>query len=212
MSSRLSLFWEISRKIIHLSGLFIVLFYNFLLINFSNRVAILVLTAVLLLLLEIEYIRLEHKPRVVGLFEGFLRKHEKNQLTGAVFYVISSIICFSAFDYWIAVLAMFMLVFGDIFASLMGKTFGRRRLFRKKTWIGTLSGLAANLLVGILLLPEFSGLVAIVALVASVVELLTNKLDDNLTVPLFAGFVGQIYVYLFDLQLPIIQFPNFGFF
>jgi hypothetical protein len=41
------------------------------------------------------------------------------------------------------------------------------------------------------------------ALVASIVELMTGKLDDNLTVPLFAGFTGQIIAYTLGAQLNV---------
>ena len=50
------------------------------------------------------------------------------------------------------------------------------------------------------------------AIVASFVEVITNKLDDNLTVPLFAGFVGQMIVYYGDLVLPPIDFTFLGLF
>ena len=40
------------------------------------------------------------------------------------------------------------------------------------------------------------------AFTATAVEVVTNKLDDNFTVPLFAGFVGQMIVYYTDITLP----------
>ena len=75
-----------------------------------------------------------------------------------------------------------------------------------------MAGLLANLVVGILILPDFVLLVMAMAFVATFVELITNKLEDNLTVPLFAGFVGQMIVYYNDSVLPPIDFTFLGLF
>lgn len=195
MGKGMSLLREVVRKLFHLSGLVTVVIYVFCLRYFSERVAILVLTALLLLLIEIDHIRIEHRPKLLAIFDVFFRRHEKNNISGAVFFVISCVICFAAFDYWIAVLAMFMTVFGDIFSALVGKSFGKTPLYRGKTFAGTCAGFSANLIVGFLVLPDFPLVFVPMAVTASFVELITIKLDDNLTVPLFAGFIGQMIVY-----------------
>jgi len=198
---------ELLRKSIHLSSLLIVVGYTIILNYFGHKVAVLVITALLLILLEIEYFRLEHRPKLMALFSDLFRKHEHNNMSGAVFLVISCVICFAAFDYWIAVMALFMTVFGDLAAALFGKSFGVTKIFRSKTFIGTLAGFTANMTVGIASLPEFLLLIIPMSVVATITELLTNKLDDNLTVPLSAGFMGQMIVYFFALELP----PDFTF-
>lgn len=198
--------WEVFRKSVHLSGILIVVGYTLLLNYFSERIAILAITAILLLLIELDHVRVEHRPRIALIFRGLFRKHEKNNISGAVFLVISCIICFSAFEYWVAFLALFMTVFGDLFAAIFGKLFGKTFIYKNKTLIGTLAGLTANTLVGFLVLPNFLFLFLPMALTASFVELITNKLDDNLTVPLFAGFIGQMIVYFMNLNLPPINF------
>lgn len=212
MGKRISLVWEFLRKAVHLSGLLIVLGYTFLLNYFTERVVILAMTGVLLLLLEFEYIRLAHRPRITALIDDIFRKHEKKNISGAVFLVISCIIAFSAFDYWIAVLAMFMTVFGDLFAAIIGRCFGKTVLYNGKTFVGTLAGFAANVAAGALILPHHLIIVLPMAFVGTVTELVTKKLDDNLTVPLFAGFFGQIIVYYFGLKLPEIDFTFLGLF
>lgn len=207
-----SLIWELLRKGVHLSGLLIVVGYTLILYFFSERVAILATTALLLILLEIEYIRIEHKPRIAAMFNDLFRKHERDNISGAVFLVISCIICFAAFDYWIAVVALFMAVFGDLFAAIIGKLFGTTRIYNKKTVLGSFSGLAANLLAGILILPNLPYLIIPMAFIAGITEVLTNKIDDNLTVPLFAGFLGQMMVYFFQFELPPVDFTFLGLF
>ena len=212
MSKHSGLFWELCRKAVHLSGLSIVVVYTLMLNYFSERTTILIMTALLLSLLHVEYVRIEHKPRLASMFDGLFRIHEKDNISGAVFLVISCIICFAAFEYWVAFIALFMTVFGDLFAAIFGKAFGSIKIFNHKTLVGTSAGLVANLLVGILILPEFILLVVPMAVTASFVEFMTNKLDDNLTVPLFAGFVGEVIVQFWDITLPPIDFTFLGLF
>lgn len=207
-----SFIWELLRKTVHLSGLLIVVGYTLILHFFNDRVAILTMTALLLILLEIEYIRLEHRSRFTAFFDSLFRKHEKDNISSAVFLMVSCIICFAAFDYWIAVVALFMTVFGDLFAALFGKAFGKTILYNTKTYVGTIAGLLANVGVGILILPEVVYLVVIMGVVASFTELVTNKMDDNLTVPLFTGFVAQMLVYFLHIDLPSIDFTYLGLF
>ncbi|MBI5753961.1 phosphatidate cytidylyltransferase [Candidatus Peregrinibacteria bacterium] len=212
MAMRISFFWECVRKAVHLSSLLIVIVYTLLLNHFSHRVAIMALTAILLVLLEIERIRLEHRSFWTSWLNNILRRKEKDNISGVVFMVSSTIICFSAFEYWIALAATFMTVFGDMFAALFGRAFGKKRIYRHKTWVGSFSGLFANLLVGIFLLPQFPVVYVPMAIVATTVEVLTHKLDDNLTVPIFAAFVGQMIVYYTDISLPPIDFTFLGLF
>jgi len=198
--------WEGLRKLVHISGLLTVIAYTLLFHYFSDRVAILGLTAFLLLVLEFEYLRIEHRPKIIAIFDSLFRKHEKNNLAGSVFYVISCIICFAAFDYWIAIVAMFMTAFGDVFAAIVGRAIGGEKIYKNKTWIGTLAGLASNILVGLLILPNLYYVVLPMAFLATFVEMITNKLDDNLTVPVFSGFLGQMIVYFFAIDLPPVAF------
>lgn len=212
MGKKISIVWECIRKTMHLSSLIIVVLYTFLLNHFSERVSIIVLTGILLMLLELERIRLDHRPKLMNIINGLFRTSEKNHISGAAFFITSTIISFAAFEYWIALTAMFMTVFGDMFAALIGRAFGKKKIYRHKTWAGTLSALLANLLVGIFLLPQFAIIFVPMAVVATIVELLTHKLDDNLTVPLFAGFVGQMIVYYTGISLPPIDFTFLGLF
>jgi phytol kinase len=205
------LFRELLRKGFHLfSGVFILFGYSLLYVFTGPQISILSLTALLLALLEIEYVRIVHKPSM-GIFEDLFRRHEKNHLSGSVFLVISCIICFSAFNYWVGLLALFMTVFGDLVSALAGKAWGKVKLYKQKTLTGVMAGLAMNLVIGYVLLPTFQSLFIPMAIVAVFVELFTSKMDDNLTVPLFSGFVGQIIVFYLSLDLPPEHFPISGF-
>jgi len=202
MSNRSKIISELLRKSIHLSGLFLVFAYTFIMLYFSKVWANLFLTATLLFILEIEQIRLLHKPKILRFFAHLFRKHEEDGLSGAVFFVIACLISFAVFNYWVAVLAMFMTVFGDMFSALIGKLYGKTKLYKTKTVVGTFSGLLANILVALIILPSQPFLVFIMAFTATFTEAITAKLDDNFTVPLFAGFLGQLYIHYFEITLP----------
>lgn len=203
---------EVVRKLVHVSGVSIILGYTFLINYFSERVAILVMTAVLLILLEIEQIRLAKETYFSKLLAPFIRKHERNHVTAAVYFVISCIICFAAFDYWVAVLATMMTVFGDMFAAIFGTAFGKTKIYRNKTLVGSLAGLMANMGCVMLIIPEYAFIFFPAAVVATVTEIFTGKLDDNLTVPLFAGFTAQMLAFYFQINFPPVDFTFLGLF
>lgn len=91
-----------------------------------------------------------------------------------------------------AVPALAVLVYGDAFATLVGRDLPSRKLpwHRRKTWAGLLAGTAASFLVLALLLEPLTALVASFA--GMLVESLPRPqplLDDNLVIPLVTGLV-----------------------
>ena len=196
------IFWEVLRKLAHMLGLVLLVAYSLLAHYYSTKTAFSFLSGILLIWFIFEYIRVEHDFMLMRFLRRLFRSHEKKAFSGSTFYIISTIICFSLFDYWIAVVALLMMTFGDIFSAVIGRFFGITKIRKQKTIIGTLAGFAANTAAGMIVLPQFYYLILPMALCASVVEMLTDKLEDNLTVPIFAGFLGQIIVYYFSLDLP----------
>lgn len=196
---------EILRKFFHLLEVPVLVIYSIVRFYWSEKIAILTLTAMFLVLLEIEYVRLEVKPKIPKHLNVFRRK-EKNNVVSSIFFIAATIIAFAVFDYSIALTALLLTVFGDLASALIGIKFGKHKVFRQKSLEGFLAGLAMNLMVGFLIFPAYPALYISMALVASTVELLTGKLDDNLTVPLFAGFTGHIIAFL--LQLDLSYFPG----
>ncbi|MBP9718192.1 hypothetical protein KBD59_02745 [Candidatus Gracilibacteria bacterium] len=196
---------EVARKCIHLLGLPIIFGYIFLAHYFSHRVGILGLTGLLLLLLEFEYLRIdlqiEMGNEITNAFSRlFLRKHERNNVVSSVFFIVACIVAFSAFDYPIALTALLMTVFGDMSSAIFGVAYGKQKIFRSKSYIGSFAGLITNILVALGMMYYFPGTIDLVlalsmAATATIVETITKKLDDNLTVPLFTGFLGQAIVF-----------------
>ncbi len=199
-SSTNPLLKEALRKFLHLLQVFTLMAYTFLAETFSKQTGLLFLTALMLLLLEFEYFRIEYKSsawlRLREIFEKWVaRKKEKNNMVSGVFFIISAIICFAVFDYKIALAALLFFIFGDLTSAITGMLWGKKKIFRNKTYIGTFYGFIANLLVGYVVLTGEPQIFIPMAVTASFVEAITQKLDDNLTVPLFSGFIGQLIVF-----------------
>ena len=191
---------ELLRKFIHLSGIWNII--GFMLISefIGERAAFLVLTFVLLLFLELEYLRVEHKLMSIPPNLNIFRKKEQSHFAGHIYMTLAAIVCFAAFSRVIAAAALSMTIIGDIAAALIGKRFGKHKfIFSNKTLEGTVAGFAANIGVGWLFLSDVNDrwlLLIVMAAVASLVEVFTQKLDDNLTVAIFAGAAGQLLLLL----------------
>ncbi len=197
---------EILRKLIHLTELLLLLGYTIVRYFAGDQLGMLFLTAVLIILLEIEYVRLEYRLRLPDAI-NIIRHHERDNITGSIFFVIATIICFAAFDYHIALVAISMTVFGDLASALVGISVGRIKVHGKKTLEGFGAGLVVNCVVGYLLLPGSLLVFGFMALCASLVELFVGKLNDNLAVPVAAGFVGQALILLHGGDVPVFPGP-----
>jgi len=129
-------------------------------------------------------------------FNGMMRTHELDgNLTGASYLLIGSFITVMLFPKGIAVLALLFATFGDTFAALIGKKFGRIKIL-EKTLEGSLAGLIVCLLISHIFpdvpnLVKYSG-----AFSAMFIELMPIKIDDNLRIPFFSGLVMDIVLFL----------------
>ena len=128
------------------------------------------------------------------LFGEMLREHERWSLLGSTYLLIAALLAVEMFPQPVAATALGFTVLGDAFAAMVGRAWGRTRLFHK-----TLEGAAAGL-VACLAWAGFVGLfgqlpwsvLLVGACVASLVEVLPIPLDDNLAVSLFAGYVMKL--------------------
>ncbi len=116
-------------------------------------------------------------------FGPIVRVSENKKLTGATSVFISGFLTVLIFEKNIAIFAMLTLSLADATAALIGKKWGKKKLFDK-----TLEGSITFLIISIalaMLLPGLFRLGAIVAaIVATLVELLPSPIDDNLMIPI----------------------------
>ena len=195
-------FNEIGRKIIHITIL-IVLWVHFLIQSamaekgysaaLSKQVALLFLLALLLVFLILEYLRLEMGWKM-PFFSQFIRPKEEYRMYGVVYFLSATIISLAVFEKNIALAALLMTTFGDMMAALVGKKFGTTLIYKNKTWAGFLAELGTNLMVCFFVLGNIYVILGM-AFSATIVETLVDELDDNLIIPLFSGFVGQLILF-----------------
>jgi phytol kinase len=191
-------FNEIGRKIIHLLILLVLVGYFAIEAQAGKQTALLVLIGLLIFFLILEYFRLELNWKL-PFFSMFIRPKEQNRMYGVIFFLSATTICLAVFDTAVALAALLMTTFGDMAAAIFGKKYGSTLIFRNKTIMGFFAGLITNIIVAIVIsfvtaLNIYIPL--IMAFTATAVETLADELDDNLLVPIFAGFVGQLLMFL----------------
>lgn len=202
---------ELARKFVHFLSIFVILVYFLASDYFNSKIALFFLVAILLIFLEFEYLRIDsgQKIPVLNKLWAYLRrKKEKNTIGGDVFFLIGAILVLAVFNVHIAIAAILMTTFGDLSAALIGKRFGKHYYMKERAWEGTLAEFVVDVLIGIGVFIIYAGmsftspstwiLIIVMALTATVVETLVYKMDDNLLIPVFAGFNGQIAVLILN--------------
>ncbi len=180
---------ELIRKSIHLTSVVIVIVYFY-----AGKNAVMgMLILFLLLFLIIENARLKYNISI-PLLQSLFRKNEISHPAGHIYFIIGAIISISIFSYEIASAAILMATFGDLSAALIGKKYGRTKIFHgPKSLEGSLSALIVNFVIGYLFLGGWP-VAVIMALSATLAELWFTRVDDNLAIPIFSGSVGHIAV------------------
>ncbi|MBW7995653.1 MAG: hypothetical protein FVQ81_03560 [Candidatus Glassbacteria bacterium] len=217
---------EIGRKVVHIFALGYLAVYFVFAVSFSHRAALLILTGMLVVVIFLEYIRLQLQldiPLLKFLYT-FRRRSEADSVGGELYLMLGVLVSLAVFEMSIAVAAVLMTVFGDVTAALVGRKFGRIRpqvFGGKKSLEGAAAGLLVNLVIGFLILRTsaegslwWHGAVqgttcldisfghtlwpvaVVMALVATIVELTISKINDNLTIPVISGFAGQVAMML----------------
>ncbi len=183
---------ELVRKAIHVASLAIPIGLYLAPVAASRR-ALLLLSATVLM---VDVVRL-YEPHVRTVFYLLLgrivREHERFNLLGSTYLLLSSLVCIYAFSKHVAVASLSFLVVGDSMAALIGRRWGRIRIL-DKTLEGSLACLVSCLLIGWFYPGHVLTPLMIVAgaVVATLFELLPIPLDDNVRIPLAAGFAMTI--------------------
>lgn len=182
-------------KSVHLVSIFIVLIYEF----FGKETILWVLMLFLVTVLFLEYFRLE-KGLKIPFFYMMYREHEADRLGGHIYFALGAIAVISLFNKEIAYAAVLMTTFGDMAAAMIGKFYGKRRIFREvfkndKSLEGSASEFIIDLLVGFIITGNPIVSLAM-AFIATLTETAVNRIDDNLMIPIFSGFFGQITLLL----------------
>jgi dolichol kinase len=127
-------------------------------------------------------------------FGEMIREHEQFNLLGSTYLLLAALLAIEIFSQPVAAAALGFTVIGDTFAAIVGKAWGRTRIFNKSLE-GFAGGLVACLAWAAFLAATGHvpwGVVLTGAVVASTVELLPIPLDDNLGMTLFSGYAMKL--------------------
>lgn len=206
---------EVVRKLIHLCSLSIPIVYYFI----PRKDALLILVLLTVLVISIDLLRY-FSPITAKIFYslfGFLlRKHEKDNnkkaLNGASYVLLSATICVFLFPKIFFITAFGILIISDSMAALVGRKFGKHKLFQK-SFEGTLAFFISAIIV-VLITPKITGDIFeyligfFAAFVAAIVENISyGWIDDNLSIPISIGFIMWVMYIMFLPNIALIL-PN----
>ena len=134
-------------------------------------------------------------------FGILMRREERHNPTGTLYYLLGALIALSLFPKEIALFSMTVLAVGDPAAYIIGSNFGKLRI-GKKNIEGSLAFLTASVIAGFLLsnLWDDLSVIAIItgAVTGAVVELIPVKINDNLTIPVTASAAMSFILLYFN--------------
>jgi ceramide glucosyltransferase len=113
-----------------------------------------------------------------------IREDERKTLNTSTLFILSIFLSALFFEKRVAVMALQFLALGDPIAALIGTSFGRHRIFGK-----SLEGSAACFLTCFVIAQmQFPVSIALwAALCATIFELISTHINDNIAIPLFSG-------------------------
>ena len=184
-----NLAFEVRRKLIHISSVIYILIYYFFDKFFSQKAALLTLTLILITLAFLEFVKVKYHHQI-PFFHKIYRDNEKYTFSGSIYLIIGVIIAFGVFDFKIAVTAILMMIFGDTASALIGRIGNHKIKNLKSSWEGALAEFLVDIAVGFIFLNNLP-IILVMALTATFIEIVLKPVDDNLAIPVVAGFAGQ---------------------
>ena len=182
------------RKLIHLSA--------FSLIYFSKFIPLALIKTLIVCILALfslsEILRLKNKkfPFFYDLTIHCLKKEEKRSFALPPLFFGISILILLNLDFNLFYAGFVALVIGDGFAGLVGKNFGKKRLFNQKTLEGSFSFFLSSLCFYLIYFPLNHSL--LLALAGALIEHFCKK-GENLLLPFSVSFLAFLIFNLFKI-------------
>lgn len=193
----------IIRKLYRLVLLLVVIIYYY----WPKKYVILSVSIAFALVLTLDLIRLtkpstnEVVKKIFKPFAIFMRyiakKEELRDFSGTTYSLMGCTIIVIIMPKAIGITAILFNIFGDLFATIVGKTIGKVKIVNNKTLEGSIACFVSMFLVVLwshfkLFLPWIPGLAG--AFIGTVIELVALKLNDNLTIPILSGVTMWLLV------------------
>ncbi|GAM28877.1 hypothetical protein SAMD00019534_120530, partial [Acytostelium subglobosum LB1] len=203
---------ELKRKGFHFSGMVIPIIY-LLGLNYTNfitrRFAYTLMSGITLAYFIWECLRLT-VPAVRDFafrtYGGILREKERDSFNGSLYYLLGSSLCIYFFTPLIAIASMLFLIIGDFCAAVIGISYGKTRIYGKKSLEGTVAMFIVCLLISLAMFWRSNLCEQLAfwgALSAALVELFNPSfIDDNLTIPCISGLVIQLISIRLGAEIP----------
>ncbi len=123
-----------------------------------------------------------------------LYKKSDKKISNLSLFLIGCIITVAFFAKEYAIIALSMLVVGDLFAEIIGIKFGKKMLIFNKSLEGSLACFVSSLIIGLLLMPFLNIGIYVVVIAAAVVMLteLVSAWLDNLTIAPITALVLRL--------------------
>lgn len=186
---------EFHRKLVHLGSAIIPISYYYF---FNREISLLILFCISIFFIFIEMLRINNvfiNKIFLKIFGLMIRKSEKNTFTGATISLISCFFLILIFEKKIAVFSMLILCISDGFAAIIGKRWGKNKIFNK-SFEGSLAFFLISSIIGLLFLEiNILGLL-IVSIILTFSELIPSPINDNIIVPFSAASTISLY-YIF---------------
>ncbi len=170
---------EIKRKTFHVLSLIYVAAYWFLPRS-------IVLTGLLIAIIIVwvgEILRAKNEKFnffILKVLGGVHRKTEEHKVSGLPWTLTGAFLTILLFHEKTFVLTSFLyLAFGDAFAALFGKAYGKHKIYAGKSLEGTFACFAVCFIIGLVILPSWQ-FALIGAAIAAFIETIPWPLNDNL--------------------------------
>ena len=178
---------EILRKVIHISCAFFPMIY----LLWLSKEQIVILCGLItcgFFVAEIVRFKSVTGEKIFNyLFKSLLREKEKStSLTGATWLFMAITITFWLFSKKIAVASIFVVTIADSLAAIIGKRYGRKKMF-DKSWLGSSVFLISTTVILLILFPLLGYKALLFAVPIAFLEALSLPVNDNILIPIFAG-------------------------
>ncbi len=180
---------EIKRKIFHLVSMMFPLGY--FVIERENMLIFIATLFVISLGMELGIIFIPSIGQYINpIFKSIMRGAEEKKISGATYLLAGAGITIYFFDKDVAIIALLLVSVSDTAAAIVGTAYGKVRLWGKtlegSTAYFTATGILMMLMQSLTLEQMLVGLFT-----GTLVELLPIPINDNLTMPVIAGFAMQ---------------------
>jgi dolichol kinase len=189
---------EVMRKAVHVFSVIIPVFYFIL----PRSTMLIVLSSVAALAIFMDISRMSGmaiwSKFLIKPFGSMIRPKEREGFTGASYIISTDVLVILLFAKPVAICAMAFIALGDSAAAVVGRRWGVHK-YGNKSFEGSIGFFLAAAGAGIGFHFLYPGQLPLVvslcgALVATIVEGMSVRSDDNMTVPTISGLFMQIFI------------------